>query len=186
MSLHTIKFSGFLKDKYGPGAVLAGHNMWQVMQGLIHRFGPQFKEDIASANWHVLVGAKKAKKDLGEEDLTKHIPDRLIHLIPAVEGSSGGVRVIVGAVMVVVGVIYAQPWLVNMGAALALGGAIEVLFKPKTATPATDKADQAGSAIYNGPVNITEQGVPVPVICGRVGRASSVVISTDFSSEEVL
>ncbi len=104
--------------------------------------------------------------------------------MPVVQGSSGTVRAIIGIVLVVVGLYFNQPWLVNIGASMALGGIVEILTKPKTQTP-TQKQDDKGSAVYNGAVNVTSQGGPIPVLYGRVGRASSVVISTDFSSDDV-
>lgn len=185
-TLHTIKLHGFLGDKYAKSVTLAGANMFQVMRGLIHRFGPEFKEDVRSADWHVLLGNRRAKKDLGEDDLGRFINDRVIHLIPAVAGGSGAVRTILGAALVVVGVITQQPWLVNVGAALAIGGVVEMLTKPVLGQPGRDDANNEASYIYNGPVNVTEQGVPVPLIFGRVGRCSSVIIASDFSNEEVL
>ena len=184
-TLHQVKFAGSLKKKWGEGTKVAGANMWQVMQGLKFQFGPEFAEDIRKGKWHVLVGKKKGNIGLSEEDLGKPINERVIHIIPAVEGKSAAVRIIVGVVLIVVGVLYNQPWLVQVGAAMAFGGVAELLLQKKLGQPGTDKSDQKASDIYNGPVNITEQGVPIPVICGRVSRASSVLISTDFSSEEV-
>jgi predicted phage tail protein len=182
--LHTIKFQGFLGKKYGKEVSLAGANMFQLMAGLVHRFGPEFKEDIRTSNWHVYVGSKK-QRNLGEEDLANPIKDRVIHLTPAIGGGSAAVRIVIGAVLVVAGVYFGNPWLVKVGAALVLGGVVEMLTKPKAGMAPTDRSDEAASALYNGVVNVTEQGTPVPIICGRVQRASSVVISLDVSSEEI-
>jgi predicted phage tail protein len=183
--LHTIKLHGFLGDKYGKEVRLAGANMFQLMSGLVARFGPQFKEDVRTSNWHVLLGNKKANKDMGEEDLAKPIKDRLIHLIPAIMGASATARIIVGVVMMVAGYYFQQPWLVKLGAVLVLGGVVQLLTTPKLAAPGTDNSNQKASDLYNGPVNVMEQGYPVPIIFGRVSRCSSVVISADFSTDEV-
>lgn len=160
--------------------------MFQIMSGLIHRFGLEFREDIRQGTWSVIKGRIDSKKDIGNEEVEMPLGNtKTLHIMPYVAGASGAVRAIVGIVLVVVGVYFNQPWLVNIGASMALGGIVEVLTKPKNQTP-TQPQDDKGTAVYNGAVNVTSQGGPIPVIYGRVGRASSTVISTDFSSDEVI
>jgi predicted phage tail protein len=170
-------------QKYGKKVTLAGSNMFQLMSGLVSRFGPQFKEDCRTHDWHLTDGPVKKGNDLGEDDLGKALSKRTLHLLPAVEGASSTLRIIVGIVLIIAGAYFNQPWAVNLGVAMVLGGVVEALTKPKTQTPTQPQNDK-GSAIYNGAVNVTSQGGPIPLIYGRVQRASSVVISTDFSSDE--
>lgn len=182
-TLKTIHFHGFLASKYGKSVKLAGENMFQIMSGLVSRFGPQFKEDIRTHNWHITEGQVKPGNDIGEEQLSKNLAKKTVHLLPAVAGSSAALRVVLGVILIVVGAYFGQAWLVQIGVGLALGGVVEMLTKPKNGGP-TQSQDQRGSAIYNGAVNVTSQGGPIPLLYGRVKRASSVVISTDFSSDE--
>ena len=185
--IHTIHFHGFMGKKYGKSVKLEGANFFQLMSGLISRFGPQFKEDIRSNNWHLTDGAVRKGNDLGEADLkgTLNFKNKSIHLLPAVTGASSALRIVIGIVLIVAGLYFSQPWLVNLGAAMVLGGIVEMLTKPKAGGP--DQArDDKGSYIYNQATNVTSQGGPVPLLYGRVQRASSVVITTDFSSDEVV
>lgn len=183
--LRTIHLHGFLATKYKTNKVkLYGENLFQIMSGLYHRFGPEFKEDIRKGTWQLIKGRVNSKKDIGYEQLEHNLDCKTLHIVPVVAGASGAVRAIVGVILVVVGLYFNQPWLVNIGASMALGGVVEILTKPKTQTP-TQKEDDKGTAVYNGAVNVTSQGGPIPVIYGRVGRCSSVVISTDFSSDDI-
>jgi len=72
-----------------------------------------------------------------------------------------------------------------LGAALALSGAASLL----TPQPKDNKVETTGdsrkqSFFFNGAVNITEEGTPVPVIYGRV-LAGSVVVSAGVYSERL-
>ncbi len=184
MTVQTIHLHGFMGKKYGKTVKLAGENMYQIMSGLVSRFGPQFKEDVRANNWHICEGKVAAGNDLNEEEVKhKKLNKKTLHLVPVVEGASSALRIIIGIVLIVVGAYFGQGWAVQMGIAMVLGGVVEMLTKPKNQSP-TQSQDQRGSSIYNGAVNVTTQGGPIPLIYGRVQRASSVVISTDFSSDE--
>ena len=180
----TIKLHGWLGEKYAPELKLSGDNMHQIMCGLVHRFGPQFKEDIRLGEWHVCNGKFQDSDALDDKTVNKKLVKKTLHIVPSVRGSGRWVRIIIGVILLVAAYFgYGNSYTVQLGIALILGGVVEVLTRPKTAAP-TQPADQRGSAIYNGAVNVTSQGGPVPTGYGRVQRASSVVISTDFSSDE--
>lgn len=181
--LRTIKLHGFLGKKFAKSVELAGNNMFQLMNGLKARFGPEFQEVIRNNNWHVVEGKLKKGNDLSDESLNKNLNENVIHILPAVQGASAAFRTILGIILIVVGVWFNQPWLVNMGVAMALGGVAEMLNKPKSMDQRKQQ-DEGGSSIFNSARMVTTQGGPIPVIYGRVRRASSVVISTDFSSEQ--
>jgi predicted phage tail protein len=184
MTVRTIKLHGFMGQKYTKTIKLDGENLFQIMSGLASRFGPKFKEDIRSNNWHIVEGRVKDKRDIGTEELDKKLTSPVLHLIPAVAGASGALRVVLGVVMMVVGYYYGQAWLIQLGAGMALGGVAEMLTKPVTAGPTQTQAGGVGSLIYNGAVNVSSQGGAIPLIYGRVQRASSVIISADFSSDD--
>lgn len=181
--IRKIYLHGFLGKKYAKVVELDVANMFQTMNALISRFGPEFKNDVAEHNWHVFDGAKKQGNDLDEKELDKKLSKKSLHLVPAVEGASSVLRVVLGVVLIAAGVFFKQSWLVKLGAIMVLGGVSEMLVKPPT-MDGNKLTDQAQGSIFNSALNVTTQGGPVPLIYGRVRRASSVVISTDFSSEE--
>lgn len=96
-----------------------------------------------------------------------------VRFVPIIEGASAGARFVVGAVLAVVG--YGSMFMGggpagsavgNMGIAMMMGSVIEML----TPRPTVDKNETVNktSHYFNGPVNTTQQGVPVPLIYGRV------------------
>lgn len=181
----TVKLHGFMGQKYGKTVKLSGENMFQIMSGLVSRFGPGFKEDVRTNSWHLVNGAIKPGNDLGEGDLHKSLTKKVLHLVPVVAGASAALRIVIGIVLIVAAAFgYGNAYTVQLGISLILGGVVEMLTKPKPGA-AQQHQDDRGSYIYNAAVNVTSQGGPVPLIYGRVQRASSVVISTDFSSDEV-
>lgn len=104
-----------------------------------------------------------------------------IRFTPTVAGASGIVKVFVGVVMVVVGTVWEQPWLIKMGAAMILGGVVQMLtFQPKKEP---DK-EGPGSNYFDGPANTERQGNPVPLIYGRVMTGSH-PISASISIDEI-
>jgi predicted phage tail protein len=185
--LINIVLHGFMGKKYGKSVKLAGENMFQIMGGLCSRFGAAFKEDVRANNWHLIKGRINSKDDIGQDELATARLSKTLHLVPAVAGESAAVRIVIGVVLIV------MSWGTNptgwtmlgqaIGVSLVMGGVSELLTKSKLGD-ATKNQDTNASAIYNGALNVTSQGGPIPLIYGRVQRASSVVISTDFSADE--
>jgi predicted phage tail protein len=183
--MRTIKLHGALGKEFAEKIELECSNMFQVMTALESRFGPRFKEVIRTGRWHVVDGAVKPGNDLSEETLQRPLKNRVLHIMPVVEGRNSTVRIILGAVLIAVGTYFGQTWMVQAGWAMVIGGVVEMLVKPK-GMDQSKKLDQAQSSLFNGARNVTTQGGPIPLIYGRVRRASSVVISSDFSSAAVV
>ena len=94
-----------------------------------------------------------------------------LDIIPIVAGASAGVRFVMGAVLVAVGVLASgltagtSTTLVTMGASLMLGSVVEWL----TPMPKRDDSQKSlQSWTISGPVNTADQGLPVPIIYGEV------------------
>lgn len=113
--------------------------------------------------------------DYGERELVMRLGSvKRIDIIPIVRGSSAGVRVVVGAVLVAVGYYAAgtgwgsaiSPYLISAGMSLILGGIVEML------TPVQRKEEYDKNVVrswtMDGPTNTADQGSPVPVIYGEV------------------
>lgn len=109
-----------------------------------------------------------------------------IRIVPVVSGSKNGglFQTVVGVVLIVAGAVlsgFGQAWIgvpmMQMGAAMAIGGVIQML-SPVPKTPS--QQEQAGSEnkpsyLFNGAFNSTQQGLPVPVVYGKMLVGSSVV-----------
>lgn len=97
----------------------------------------------------------------------------IIRFTPITKGASAVARMVVG-VALMISAIWLGPSAFFAGASMFVGGLIEVLSPlPKTNDGGTE--DDGTSYYFNGAVNTTTQGVPVPLIYGRCLTGSQAV-----------
>jgi len=111
-----------------------------------------------------------------------------VTFVPLTAGAGGAAKFVVGAVLAVVG--YAMGWtgvgmiVGNIGVAMMLGGAIEML-SPRPSTSNDQNQKKNGTNTYfDGPVNTSMQGVPVQLLYGTV-LCGSHTISAALTIDEV-
>ena len=168
------------------------------------RFGARFTQQIREGHWHV---TKKKLKDctkfddgLNEDEVRfSQRDDTHIYITPPTKVSGNTARIIIGVVLIVVGFFFPVAWglafeiggttagaiVGGMGVSLALGGVVGLLSPKPAATDSRQQSGQNASFMFNGTVNVTEQGGPVPITYGRVPRASSLVLSAGITSENI-
>lgn len=114
-----------------------------------------------------------------------------IHIVPAISGAGGDDNGWGNIVLAVV-LVYAgmngyfgdySSLAYSMASNLAISGVTTMLFSSKQ-NPTDDVTGETNLASYafNGPVNTTAQGNPVPVLYGRL-RVGSQVVSAGISTE---
>jgi predicted phage tail protein len=97
---------------------------------------------------------------------------------------------VIGAILAVVG--YGTSWfsgpvgaaIGNIGVALMLGSVIEALSPKPTQSDPSARKDKT-SYYFDGPVNTSVQGVPVPLIYGKI-RAGSHAISASLTIDQLM
>lgn len=172
---------------------------------LVSRFGEEFRDTILEGAWHITVGERKSVEltpednFLSEELVEFPIEDEEIHIFPVIAGAGGrGVgQIILGVVLIVVAVVawYFAPAIAGAigttaatvtgaAASLAISGVLSIaggVMAMLTKVPSVgDYSGAAGAAqkpsfIFNGVVNNTEQGLPVPIVYGRHLTGSTVL-----------
>lgn len=191
MALTKVILDGQLGKLFGKEWNLAASTPNQALS-LIEANQPGIMGWIRSnrekyANYRVTITDHKGKKvDLSKDDyaLRREQP-RTIRFTPIVTGSSGAAKVVVGAILLVVS-YFVPPlgvYLAPMGISLMIGGLVEILSpQPKSESNTTDDGT---SYYFNGPVNTTAQGVPVPLVYGRclVGSQS---VSADITIDQLM
>lgn len=132
---------------------------------------------------------------LNEKTMLMHKEPQEIHFIPIVEGAGKWMGAIVGAIMIVIGVILCcvpggqvfGASLSSYGASFIVAGAGLLISSIVTAIMGRTKANKAqeeGNSFYfNGAQNTTKQGAPIPLIFGRC-KVGSCVISSSVSVED--
>lgn len=137
------------------------------------------------ANYRVTITdqhGKKVKLNNDTYGLQRSRP-ATIRFTPIVTGRSAGARIVVGAILIIVGTFFPAlgAFTIPMGVGLAIGGLVEMLSpQPKKEKNGTNS--DGTSYYFNGAVNTSTQGNPVALVYGRhlVGsQAVSVSITID-------
>lgn len=140
------------------------------------------------------------KKPVDEENLSK-IASNSIKIIPIIQGSGKGLgQVIAGVALVALAWWNPMGWgaiantqagliagelgisaMQSVGMSLLFGGVVQMLTKTPSIKSGADRPDTNPSYVFDGPVNTTAQGNPVPLAYGKV-LAGSQVISTGLEA----
>ena len=209
--LHIIYFHGFLAKKFGKNPfTIYGTSLRDVTQGLIVNLGEEFKQIIKEGAWHITTGKptgkKLSKQDnfLSEQEIEMNLDDVELHFYPAIVGAGKGIgQIILGIVLIIVVIVcWWNPlgWgaggaliagstaasLAVAGVGMVLSGVTSMMTKSPSMSGSYGNAevDQKPSFLYNGIVNVIEQGGPVPVVYGTHFTGST-VISAGLSVEQI-
>ncbi|EMK0351974.1 TPA: tail assembly protein [Citrobacter farmeri] len=139
----------------------------------------------------------RGQDNIGLDDMGYPVTGETIKIVPLLIGSkkAGALQTILGAVLVVVGVVigYFTGWtgvgwaigskMAMMGGAMMLGGVVQML-SPQSAGLASkqDAANQASYA-FGGVTNTAAQGYPVPLLYGK-RRIGGAIISAGIYVED--
>ena len=171
--LKTIKLHGVLGEKFGKEFILDIDTIREATHALASQL-PEFKKFMLEAEseglkFAVFTDEVSEGSNVAEDSLDSFTGASVIHVVPKVVGSggdSGIFQLIVGAVLIGVGVFIGNPYLISMGASLAIGGVVSMLMP----TPPLEGQDPDGNKPSNGfggAVTTIAQGNPVPVLYGE-------------------
>jgi predicted phage tail protein len=196
--LIAVYLYGYLGQKYGRKHMLDIKKPAEAVRALSANF-KGFAKEIAESNYayRVLVG-KETRCDWE----SMHLPaSKTIKIVPLVSGSGGLGKIFLGAALIVAsfylpGTMYfsaassfsisAAGIASSIGFSLLLGGVSQLLFSPaKQSTSSTEKAASRPSYAFNGAVNTTGQGNPVPVCYGGPIGIGSQVVSAGLRAENL-
>jgi predicted phage tail protein len=157
-----------------------------------------FKEDLNIGSYKVLDGSLTS---YNEKQLDSPISNRnTLRIVPVIEGAGGGggiFNIVLGAILIYVSMGGASSLLVGWGAStgaaagvmsfgisMVLGGVSSLLFSPDPVQQSSyESVENAPSFAFNGAINTTQQGNPVPVCYGKL-IVGSQVISAGLSVEQ--
>lgn len=124
-------------------------------------------------------------RNIGEDDLGKPTGRDVIRIVPVIEGSkrAGALQTIIGAVLIVVGLVYSP--LLPVGIAMVAGGVMQMLSPQAKGLGTQDSPNNRPSYSFNGPVNTSVQGNPVPLLYGRMIVGSAVISAGIYSEDQM-
>lgn len=143
---------------------------------------------IDGGSYRVLVGGTES---LPVEQLANPVSTKkTLRIVPVIEGASKGINIIIGAILVVVGLYFNIPFLVNIGASMIIGGVAQLLFAPKASAPpgasnGVERPENRPSYAFDGAINTAAQGNPVSLLYGGPLIVGSQVISAGLATEQI-
>ena len=186
-SMKEITLHGELAEKFGKDPImLEVETAAMITRGLISRFGNEFREIIRNGTFEFLCLKDDEKTYIHDEMTATMVIDAdEVHITPVAEGSGRFGQIILGVILIVVGVYFQQPYLTQAGIGLVVGGVAQLLMTPPSvAALENERPDSKPSFVFNGAVNVYEQGGPVPLVYGRF-KAGSVIVSAGFNVERI-
>lgn len=194
-SLKTIRLYGKLGTKFGRIHRLAVNSTAEAIRALCTLRPGLERELMTSRDRGIGYAVFLDKKNLQEEQLTEDVEEREIRIAPVLQGAGFGsiFKIILGVALVVVSYFVPAAWGVwgkilaiaaqGVGMSLAMTGITEML-TPKGLS-AKDRPKNGASYTFNGPVNTTAQGNPVPVGYGRMIIGSAVISAGIYSADRL-
>jgi predicted phage tail protein len=180
--LKTIKLYGVLGKKFGKEFKLAVESTREAVKALSVQV-PGFEQFMLTAHEQGLTFAVfQDDENIGEDQIDFETGAKVIKIVPKVIGAGGNgiLQTILGAVMVVVGVITQQYWAVGMGVGMMVGGIAQMMM------PKMDEGDQnqdgnRANKGFGGAVTTIAQGNPVPILYGQREVGGFIVNAGQFA-----
>lgn len=160
---------------------------------------PGFEQYMISSTRRGLTFAVfKGKKNIGESDLDFPATGEVVRIVPVIIGSkrAGFLQTVLGAVLVGIGALatftaFGQalggaawgPAAMKIGAAMALGGVVQMLSPQAKGLASKQDADNKASYAFGGVTNTAAQGYPVPLGYGK-RRIGGAIISAGIYVED--
>ena len=180
----NVRFYGSLKQ-FGSEFRLDCKTPAEVVQALTSQI-PKLRQFIQQGLFTVRVGREYLDNRYLEQGLNQHLKeDATVHFTPVLKGSkkAGLFQTIVGAVMVVVGAVFQQYYLVGAGIGLMAGGVAQMLTKMPSMSTGKD-AERKQSTSFSNLSNMAAQGRPMPLAYGRI-RVGSLIISQGVETMDI-
>lgn len=192
--MKTIRLHGELGKKYGERHRFAVKSAAEAVRALCANFRGLDQHLIGHGpGFHVLCDSH----DIVEDELHHPVSEE-IQIIPVIAGAGaggrGGLNIIIGAALVIAGgaITYFSggslaglgTFLMKIGGCMIIGGVVQALTPVQKPPDPAERPENKPNYVFNGPVNTTAQGHPVPVGYGRliVGGA---VISANITVDDI-
>ena len=176
--LKKIRLYGILAKKFGKEFRLDVENTREAMRALCVQV-PGFEHFMLHAHEQGLEFAVfQDKQNISETELDMSTSAKVIKVVPKVKGAGGVVQTIVGAVLVVAGIVVGATlgWtgvggavavgLIGAGAGMMVGG-IAMMLMPKIENQDQNQDGNKANKGFGGAVTTIAQGNPVPALYGQ-------------------
>lgn len=200
--LRTIRLYGYLGAQFGRVHRLAVASCADAVQALCVLLPGFERELMTSKDRGVGYACFLGRRNLADDQLCDLAGQEDIRIAPMVQGAKRGglFTLVLGAAL-----FFAAPYLVNpatagllgeggamvlgagvgsMGKLLMLSGVTQLLSPQQKGLSTADGPDNGASYNFNGPVNTSAQGNPVPLLYGELIIGSAAISAGIFAEDQ--
>ena len=201
MAVTKFVLGGSLGRSFGREHKMHCHTPAEGLAGLLLKL-PGLQETLLTAHLDgVAFRVTKGRHRMTLEELDHKHGSRAVYITPVVMGSKGGFgQLLVGVALVAasfftagiagaVGIALSATTaatvgagVFSMGMGLAMGGLMQ-LVNPQPKMQTRQDPDNKPSYAFGGPVNTTQQGLPIPVLYGEY-EVGGAVLSAAITAED--
>ncbi|WP_025126493.1 tail assembly protein [Pseudomonas sp. PH1b] len=184
--MQTVMLSGSLAKLFGRQHRMITRGGWRDIMGYFKQF-PGFETHMAeSSSKGLRYAVFNGRENVSQNDLGKPTGRDVIRIVPVIVGSkrAGLLQTIVGVVLIAASYITGGATLAP-GLALVAGGVIQMLSPQAKGLGTQDSPNNRPSYSFNGAVNTSVQGNPVPLLYGRMIVGSAVISAGIYSEDQM-
>ena len=187
----VIKLSGSMAQRFGRThrrALTSASEVFRALSNTIAGFDAYLREARAKGLDFVIF---RDRRNIGHEEFELLGPGDELRIIPVIRGSkrAGVFQALLGTALVAAAIwmpgvsIAASNLMFSVGAAMAVGGVVQMLSPQVSGLRMRQDPDNKPSYAFGGPVNTTASGNPVPLLYGQreIGGA---IISAGIYTED--
>ncbi|ELS5417050.1 tail assembly protein [Citrobacter freundii] len=187
----VIKLSGSMAQRFGRThrrALTSASEVFRALSNTIDGFDAYLREARAKGLDFVIF---RDRRNIGHEEFELLGPGDELRIIPVIRGSkrAGVFQALLGTALVAASIwvpgvsIAASNLMFSVGAAMAVGGVVQMLSPQVSGLRMQQDPDNKPSYAFGGPVNTTASGNPVPLLYGQreIGGA---IISAGIYAED--
>lgn len=184
--MQVVLLSGSLGKRFGRSHRLATSCGFNDIRGYFRQFPGFEKHMLESERKGLKYAIFNGKRNISAEELNDPTGKDVIRIVPVIAGSkrAGVLQTIVGAVLVAASFIPGFQVLAPVGIGLMAGGVIQLLSPQAKGLASQDGPNNKPSYSFNGPVNTSAQGNPVPVLYGELIVGSAVISAGIFAEDQ--
>ncbi len=193
--IRTVRLYGRLGARFGRVFRLAVGSPVEAVRALCVQV-EGFRRELATSHERgIRYACFVGRRNIGEAELELPPGRDDIRIAPVLAGAkqSGLFQTILGAAILAVAYFNPGGFLTGpmvtaaygMGASMALGGVVQMLSPQQAGLSVRDSPDNGTSYNFNGPVNTSAQGNPVPLLYGEMVVGSAVISAGIYAEDQV-
>ncbi|MCR4227012.1 tail assembly protein [Enterobacter hormaechei] len=188
----VIKLSGSMAQRFGRThrrALTSASEVFRALSNTIAGFDAYLREARAKGLDFVIF---RDRRNIGHEEFELLGPGDELRIIPVIRGSkrAGVFQALLGTALVAAAIwmpgvsIAASNLMFSVGAAMAVGGVVQMLSPQVSGLRMRQEPDNKPSYAFGGPVNTTASGNPVPLLYGQREIGGAIIFAGVYAEDQ--